>query len=132
LNLNMTKPTIVWHIKTKSWRQQWPGKEGKRLAQQEARENSLGMLAWYLGDGKRHKYDLRYRVGNSEEYAPKRALFLKNPHVFPRILSRFSSKLSPLGGALCALQYVPLGEEPLLGAAALLQQPLPVVLPPYP
>jgi hypothetical protein len=72
LNLNMTKPTIAWQMSSKSWIQQWPGKEGKKLAQQEARETPLGMLAWYLGDGRRHKYDLRYKVGNDTERKPKR------------------------------------------------------------
>jgi hypothetical protein len=71
LNLNKGRPSIEWHIKTKSWRQQWHGKDGKKLAQQAAKQHPLGMLARYLGDGMRHKYSLRYRVGNSEEYVPK-------------------------------------------------------------
>jgi len=71
LNLNEGRPSIEWHIKAKSWRQQWPTREGKRLAQQAAKQHPLGMLARYLGDGMRHKYSLRYRVGNSEEYVPK-------------------------------------------------------------
>jgi hypothetical protein len=72
LNLNMSNLSITWYIKAKSWIQQWPGKGGKRLAQQVAKQHPLGMLAWYLGDGRRHKYDLRYMVGNDEEYEPKR------------------------------------------------------------
>jgi hypothetical protein len=71
LNLNMTKPTISWGIATKSWEQQWPAREGKKLAQQVASQHPLGMLAWYLGDGKRHKHDLKYKVGNSDEYKSK-------------------------------------------------------------
>jgi hypothetical protein len=72
LNLNMTKPTIKWHIRAKSWVQQWPTREGKRLAQRVAKQHPLGMLTWYLGDGRRHKRNLRYEVGNSEECKPKR------------------------------------------------------------
>ncbi|MEM0234957.1 hypothetical protein [Thermofilum sp.] len=71
LNLNMTEPTFAWTITSKSWEQQWPTREGKKQAQQVASQHPLGMLAWYLGDGRRHKYDLRYKIGNEEKYEPK-------------------------------------------------------------
>jgi len=71
LNLNMNEPTLAWTIISKSWEQQWPTREGKKLAQQVAKQHPLGMLAWYLGDGRRHRYDLRYKVGNEEKYEPK-------------------------------------------------------------
>jgi hypothetical protein len=71
LNLNMAEPTLTWTIRSKSWEQQWPTREGKKLAQQVAKQHPLGMLTWYLGDGRRHKYDLRYKVGNEEKYEPK-------------------------------------------------------------
>jgi len=65
LNLNLTEPSISWYVTAKSWEQQWPTREGKKLAQQVAKQLPLGMLAWYLGDGKRHKYDLKYKVGKT-------------------------------------------------------------------
>jgi len=71
LNLNMTEPTLTWTIISYSWDQQWPTREGKKQAQQVASQHPLGMLAWYLGDGRRHKYDLRYKIGNEEKYEPK-------------------------------------------------------------
>ncbi|MCC6005647.1 MAG: hypothetical protein LM590_15015 [Thermofilum sp.] len=71
LNLNKGRLSIKWCIKAKSWEQQWPTREGKKLAQQAAKQHPLALLTWYLGDGERHKYDLRYAVGNSEEHLPK-------------------------------------------------------------
>jgi hypothetical protein len=71
LNLNMTKPTISWGIATKSWEQQWPTREGKKLAQQVAKQHPLGMLTWYLGDGEKHPEVLRFAIQNDEKYEPK-------------------------------------------------------------
>jgi len=71
LNLNMTKPTLVWTIKSKSWKQQWPTREGKKQAQQVAKQHPLGMLAWYLGDGEKHPEALRFAIQNDEKYEPK-------------------------------------------------------------
>jgi hypothetical protein len=71
LNLNMTKPTLVWTIKSKSWNQQWPTREGKKLAQQVAEQHPLGMLTWYLGDGEKHPEVFRFAIQNDEKYEPK-------------------------------------------------------------
>jgi len=71
LNFNKSGPTIHWVLTAKSWNQQWPTREGKKQAQQVAKRNPLGLLAWYLGDGRRHKHDLLYAVGDDEEYKPK-------------------------------------------------------------
>jgi hypothetical protein len=71
LNLNASNLSITWQIRTKSWKEQWSGKGGKRCAQQVAKQHPLGMLTWYLGDGCRHKEDLKYKVGNNDEYKPK-------------------------------------------------------------
>uniref|UniRef100_A0A7C1CEU0 Uncharacterized protein n=1 Tax=Thermofilum adornatum TaxID=1365176 RepID=A0A7C1CEU0_9CREN len=71
LNLNMKKPSISWLIIAKSWEQQWRTPEGKVLAQKEAEQNVLGLLTWYLGDGRRHKRDYIYKVGNNDKYKSK-------------------------------------------------------------
>jgi hypothetical protein len=71
LNLNMAEPTLAWTITSKSWEQQWSTRDGKKLAQQVAKQHPLGMLTWYLGDGRRHKHNLLYAVGDNEEYKPK-------------------------------------------------------------
>jgi hypothetical protein len=71
LNFNKSGPTIHWVLTAKSWNQQWPTREGKKQAQQVAKRHPLGLLAWYLGDGRRHKHDLLYAVGDDEEYKPK-------------------------------------------------------------
>jgi hypothetical protein len=71
LNLNMKRPTFTWTLISLDWEQEWPTREGKKQAQQVASQHPLGMLAWYLGDGRRHKYDLRYKIGNEEKYEPK-------------------------------------------------------------
>ncbi|MCC6003045.1 MAG: hypothetical protein LM590_01740 [Thermofilum sp.] len=71
LNLNEKGPSLRWYIRAKSWVQQWPGKEGKRLAKRVAEQHPLGHLARYLGDGERHSHNLRFAVGNSDEVKPK-------------------------------------------------------------
>jgi len=71
LNLNIAKPTIHWEIIAKSWFQQWPTREGKRLAQQVAKLHLLGLLTWYLGDGEKHPEVLRFVIQNDEKYVPK-------------------------------------------------------------
>jgi len=96
LNLNLTEPSISWYVTAKSWEQQWPTREGKKLAQQVAKQLPLGMLAWYLGDGKRHKYDLKYKVGKNEEYKPKslvpEMLFAAGESGYARPLDLLDSK----------------------------------------
>ena len=67
LNLNMTKPAIAWDVTAKSWKQQWPTREDKKLAQQVARRHPLGMLTWYLGDGEKHPDVFRIAVGDTDE-----------------------------------------------------------------
>ena len=71
LNLNMKKPSLSWLITAKSWRQQWRTPEGKVLAQKEAEQHPLGLLTWYLGDGRKHKRDYIYKVGNDDKYKSK-------------------------------------------------------------
>jgi hypothetical protein len=71
LNLNMTEPTLDWSITSKSWNQQWPKREGKKLAQKVAEQHPLGMLTWYLGDGEKHPEVLRFAIQNDEKYEPK-------------------------------------------------------------
>ncbi|AJB41108.1 hypothetical protein TCARB_0030 [Thermofilum adornatum 1505] len=71
LNLNMTEPTFAWTITSKSWNQQWPKREGKKLAQKIAEQHPLGMLTWYLGDGEKHPEVLRFAIQNDEKYEPK-------------------------------------------------------------
>jgi hypothetical protein len=71
LNLNMTKPAIVWDVTAKSWFQQWPTREGKKLAQQVARRHPLGMLTWYLGDGEKHPDTFRIAVGDARRNLDK-------------------------------------------------------------
>jgi hypothetical protein len=71
LNLNMAEPTLTWTIISKSWEQQWPTCEGKKLAQQVAEQHPLSMLAWYLGDGEKHPEVLRFAIQNDEKYVPK-------------------------------------------------------------
>jgi hypothetical protein len=68
LNLNMNEPTLTWSITSKSWNQQWPTREGKKLAKQVAKQHPLGMLSWYLGDGKRHQFILKYSIEGNEKY----------------------------------------------------------------
>jgi hypothetical protein len=66
LNLNKTKPTIVWRITAKSWIQQWPKREGKKLAQKVAKLHPIGMLAWYLGDGEKSNDSVRFSIENND------------------------------------------------------------------
>jgi hypothetical protein len=70
---------------------------------------------------------------NDNFFIHLRAYFLKIFICFPVSFYIFPTSLGFPGKAAlpCVLQYSLLDEEPLLGAAALLQQPLPV-LPPYP
>ncbi|MCC6040107.1 MAG: hypothetical protein LM565_04745, partial [Thermofilum sp.] len=68
LNLNMNEPTLAWSITSKSWEQQWPTREGKKLAKHVAKRHPLGMLSWYLGDGKRHRFILKYSIEGNEKY----------------------------------------------------------------
>jgi len=71
LNLNVTKPTLEWNITSKSWKQEWPTREGKALAKKEAENSVLGYLAFYLGDGEKHRDSLRFAVGDSDKYMPR-------------------------------------------------------------
>jgi len=71
LNLNTDSITIEWQLIAKSWQQQWPTREGKKTAQEIAKGHLLGLVAWYLGDGEKHEYDLIYSIGDDEIYLPK-------------------------------------------------------------
>jgi hypothetical protein len=71
LSLNKYDVTIKWNLKSSAWKQQWRGKQGKKESQQVAKRDPLGMLAWYLGDGKRHRFILKYMIGNDEKYEPR-------------------------------------------------------------
>jgi len=72
LNLNMNEPTLAWIITSKSWNQQWPTREGKNIAKKEAEQHPLGLLAWYLGDGKKHRNTFRFAIKNDEKSMPIR------------------------------------------------------------
>jgi PHD/YefM family antitoxin component YafN of YafNO toxin-antitoxin module len=70
LNLNKKGPSIEWLIIAESWRQQWPGKEGKRLAKQVAEQHPLGQLTRYLGDGSVTRAPI-FTVGHEREPMPR-------------------------------------------------------------
>ena len=71
LHLNALKPpSLEWRL-ISEWKQQWPTRQGKKTAQEIAKGHPLGLLAWYLGDGKKNKYSLVYAIQNDEESKPK-------------------------------------------------------------
>jgi hypothetical protein len=71
LHLNALKPpSLEWRL-ISEWKQQWPTRQGKKTAQEIAKGHPLGLLAWYLGDGKKSKYSLVYAIQNDEESKPK-------------------------------------------------------------
>jgi hypothetical protein len=53
LNINKKGPTLQWILESKTWEQEWSGREGKRKAQQI--QHILSGLTSYLGDGMKIK-----------------------------------------------------------------------------
>jgi hypothetical protein len=70
LNVNSTRPTLEWNIRS-SWKQQWPGKDGKELAKQQMEKNVMAYLTYYLGDGEKHRDSLRFAIGDTDKYLPR-------------------------------------------------------------
>jgi hypothetical protein len=71
LDLNMKGPSLHWCLTAKDWIQQWPKHEGKRNAQMVAVQNPLGLLTWFLGDGKMSRERLKYSINGNEGQKPK-------------------------------------------------------------
>jgi hypothetical protein len=71
LGLNMKGPSLHWCLTAKDWIQQWPKREGKRNAQMVAVQTPLGLLTWFLGDGKMNRERLKYSINGNEEQKPK-------------------------------------------------------------
>jgi len=71
LHLNALKPpSLEWRL-ISEWRQQWSTRQGKKIAQEIAKGHPLGLLAWYLGDGKKNRYSFVFAIKNDDESKPK-------------------------------------------------------------
>jgi hypothetical protein len=66
LKLNKRRPNILWILRSKSWEQQWPGREGKKQAQAES-NHPLSKLTWYLGDGCQRRGSPAIKIGKKIE-----------------------------------------------------------------
>jgi hypothetical protein len=70
LNVNSTRPTLEWNIRS-SWKQQWPGKDGKEIPKQQMEKDVMAYLTYYFGDGEKHRDSLRFAIGDTDKYLPR-------------------------------------------------------------